>query len=296
MGKSEGEPQRSDGQPCPALLKKQASEGETADIGEDLRFVQASPGELAAIIQCLKERAESAPAGARIGRASALARAGLRFFAVVLLAAGVGVGLGDGDLFDDVGPGVAQQPSRPIHDADARQAGEQPGGRAPGSSGGAGSGSNGGGAAGQPECVVRAKMCVFRLPDGRCQATEQPCRLCGGCEPHGANKNIHAVGRLQYGAGFKDVWLGGEHYDLRGRAKARFCIQYLVAKYAFDAASARHLENEIDPFVQKKCQLPPPSEIRIQHYFNDRSGKLSRLRSDLVKAAGRNGRFYLQVV
>jgi hypothetical protein len=92
-----------------------------------------------------------------------------------------------------------------------------------------------------------------------------------------------------------DVWLGGEHYDLRGRAKARLCIQYLVAKQAFAAASARHLENEIDPFVRKKCQLPPPSEIRVQHYFNDRSGKLSRLRRDLVKAAGRNGRFYLQV-
>jgi hypothetical protein len=103
-------------------------------------------------------------------------------------------------------------------------------------------------------------------------------------------------GRFGFEPGFKDVWLGGEHYDLRGRAKARFCIQYLVAKQAFNADSARHLEHEIDPFVRKKCQLPPPSEIRIQHYFNDRSGKLSRLRGDLVKAAGRNGRFYLQVV
>jgi len=112
----------------------------------------------------------------------------------------------------------------------------------------------------------------------------------------GANKNIRTVGRFQYGAGFKDVWLGGEHFDLRGRAKARFCLQYLVSKQAFDPDSARHLEKEIDPFVRKKCQLPPPSEIRIQHYFNDRSGKLSRLRSELVKAAGRNGRFYLQVV
>jgi hypothetical protein len=103
-------------------------------------------------------------------------------------------------------------------------------------------------------------------------------------------------GRFRFENGFLDVWLGGEHYDLRGRAKARFCIQYLVAKQAFNADSARHLEHEIDPFVRKKCQLPPPSEIRIQHYFNDRSGKLSRLRGDLVKAAGRNGRFYLRVV
>jgi hypothetical protein len=114
-------------------------------------------------------------------------------------------------------------------------------------------------------------------------------------QANGENKNIRTIGQLQFGAGFMDVWLGGEHYDLRGRAKARLCIQYLVAKQAFAAASARHLENEIDPFVRKKCQLPPPSEIRVQHYFNDRSGKLSRLRRDLVKAAGRNGRFYLQV-
>ncbi len=116
-----------------------------------------------------------------------------------------------------------------------------------------------------------------------------------------ANKELRTIGRFQYGAGFRDVWLGGEHYDLRGRSKARFCLQYLVAKQAFDADSARHLENEIDPFVRKKCQLPPlpesaQSNIRIQHFFNDPSRKLTRLRRDLVKAAGRNGRFYLQVV
>ena len=114
------------------------------------------------------------------------------------------------------------------------------------------------------------------------------------------NNNIHTIGRFQYGAGFMDVWLGGEHYDLRGRAKARFCIQYLVEKQAFAAASAQHLENEIDPFVRKKCQLPPlpaaaHSNLRMQHFFNDPSRKLSRLCRELVKAAGRNGRFYLQV-
>ena len=117
----------------------------------------------------------------------------------------------------------------------------------------------------------------------------------------GANNNIHTMGRLQYGAGFMDVWLGGEHYDLRGRAKARLCIQYLVEKQAFTAASARHLEREIDPFVRKKCQLPPlpegaQSNLRIQHFFNDPARKLRRLGRELVRAAGRNGRFYLQVV
>lgn len=114
-------------------------------------------------------------------------------------------------------------------------------------------------------------------------------------EPAGA-KAIHSIGNFNFLANFEDVWFNGEHYDLRRRAKARFCLQYLVAKKAFDPVSARHLEKEIDPFVRNKCNLPPPSEIRIQHYFNDRSGKLSRLRSELVKSAGRNGRFYLQVV
>jgi len=321
MEKTDGESSRSGGQPCPPLQKLQGVKNKSAGPGGELQDFHTTLTKLAAVIQCLKEQAESAPVGARVGRASAVVRAGLKFVAVMLLATGVGYGLGDGDLFDDVGPGVAQQPSRPVHRADARQAAEQAGSKSHGSAGGADSGSDGGGAAGQPECVARAKACVFRLPDGRCQATEQPCRL---CETHGslddiramlgeiragvmglamgpplasvANKNIHTIGRFQYGAGFMDVWLGGEHFDLRGRAKARFCLQYLVAKKAFDPDSARHLENEIDPFVRKKCGLPPPSEIRIQHYFNDGSGKLSRLRSDLVKAAGRNGRFYLQVV
>ena len=102
-------------------------------IGQDLRFVLATDEEGAAITQCLKERAESAPAGARIGRASALARTGLRFAAIVLLAAGVGVGLGDGDLFDNVGCSVAQQPRRVSHGADSGQAGEHPDGKVPGS-------------------------------------------------------------------------------------------------------------------------------------------------------------------
>jgi hypothetical protein len=114
-------------------------------------------------------------------------------------------------------------------------------------------------------------------------------------DPPAAKRELQTIGKLQYRTGFEDVWLGGVHYDLRGRAKARFCLQYLVKQRAFDAASARHLETEIDPFVRKQCQLPPSSEIRIQHYFNDRSGKLTRLRSDWVKAAGRIGRFYLAV-
>lgn len=111
---------------------------------------------------------------------------------------------------------------------------------------------------------------------------------------------VHTIGRFRYRDGFDQVWVGDELYDLRRRAKARFCLQYLVKTQAFNAASGRHLEKEIDPFVREKCQLPPlpamsKSHLRIQHFFHDPSRKLSKLRVDLVKPAGRNGRFYLQV-
>jgi len=294
MVTGKGELHSDAGQDCPAQEPFEAPTEITVN-GERLRIIQATPTELAAITQCLKERAESAPAGVHIGRASALVRTGLKFAAVVLLAAGVGVGLGDGNVFDDAGCSVAQQPRRVSHGEDSGQAGENPGGKAPVSDGGYG---------GSLE-ILREMRLQRDLIEGLVRRQEKLLAMglpVAAAEPRlgiqtiGANKELRTIGRFKYGAGFKDVWLGDEHYDLRGRAKARFCIQYLVAKQAFNADSARHLEHEIDPFVRKKCQLPPPSEIRIQHYFNDRSGKLSRLRGDLVKAAGRNGRFYLRVV
>jgi hypothetical protein len=160
--------------------------------------------ELAAVIHSLRERVESAPAGAHLGRASAMARAGLKFVAVVLLAAGVGVGLGDGNLYDDVGPGVAQQPSWPVHGADVRQTGEPPDGIAPGAGGGADDGGQDtphpasghllpSAEKDRPECETWAKVCFFRLPDGRCEATEQACRLCGACESNAAIDDIRTL-------------------------------------------------------------------------------------------------------
>ena len=107
-------------------------------------------------------------------------------------------------------------------------------------------------------------------------------------------------GRLRWENDFDDIWVGGVHYDLRSRNTARFCIQFLVERKAFAKSSARHLENEIDPFVRKHAKLPalPASadgNLRIQHYFNDPEKKYNDLRKELVKAAGRNGCFYLQV-
>jgi transposase-like protein len=135
MVKGKGELHSDAGQDCPAQEPFEASTEITVN-GERLRIIQATPTELAAITQCLKERAESAPAGARIGRASALVRSGVKFAAVMLLATGVGVGLGDGNVFDDVGCSVAQQPGRVS--ADPVQTEEHPDGKASSSDDGAG--------------------------------------------------------------------------------------------------------------------------------------------------------------
>jgi len=108
------------------------------------------------------------------------------------------------------------------------------------------------------------------------------------------------VGRLRYENNCEDIWIGGTHYDLRTRNTARLCIQHLLMMEAFDKNSARHLEKEIDPFVRgmaKLDALPASSDgnLRIQRYFNDPDKKYHNLRKELVKSAGRNGCFYLQV-
>jgi hypothetical protein len=111
--------------------------------------------------------------------------------------------------------------------------------------------------------------------------------------PSGPEK-IKAHGRLRYVPGFEDVWLGSDHYDLRERKKARLCIQYLVENGAFDAGSARHLKDEIDPHVRRQGDFPPAADIKIDHYFKDQKGRLPKLRKDLIVAAGRNGRYFLR--
>ena len=168
---------------CPARGPLEGAGGgpsESIVDGERLRAVQATAKEEAAITQLLKERAESAPAGAGVGRASALAWAGLKLAAAVLLAAGVVVGFSDGDEFDDVGCSVAQQPGETSHGAHSAQARERPGGKLPGSDSGSAGGSGGGGPGGRPECAVRAAMCAHRMADGQCQRSNQRCLLLTG--------------------------------------------------------------------------------------------------------------------
>ena len=107
-------------------------------------------------------------------------------------------------------------------------------------------------------------------------------------------------GRLRWENDFEDIWVGADHYDLRKRNTARHCIRYLVMMKAFDKATARHLEKEIEPHVRENAKLekmPSSSDgnLRIQRYFNDPEKKYHALRKELVKSAGRNRCFYLQV-
>jgi len=106
---------------------------------------------------------------------------------------------------------------------------------------------------------------------------------------------ILAHGRLRCSAGFEDVWLGDAHYDLRTRTQARLCIEYLVKNAAFDVQSARHLIDEIDPYVRERGNFPRSAQIKIDHYFQDRNGKLPQLRKALIASAGRNGKYFLRV-
>lgn len=297
MKTTDGESSRSGGQPCPPLLKLKGSGNKSAGNGGELQDFQTALTKLAAAIHALQQWAKAMPAGARLAHATAAARAGLRVLGVVFLVAGVGYGLADGDLFDNVGPNCAQQPSRPVHGAGARQAGEQPGGKSPGSAGGVGGGSDGGTPAAQPECLARAKMCLFRLTDGRCEATGELCRLRPMVLADGLKRPtprvLHTLGNLEYLTGFADVWFNHQHYDLREHKKARLCLEFMVIHHAVDEASARHFLDEIDPYVRETGGFIQLAEIRIYDYFREPSGELAELRQWLIRSAGKNGKFYL---
>jgi hypothetical protein len=129
-----------------------------------LGTVQATEEARAAIRGLLSRLAESAPPAAGVGRAPALAWAGLRLAAFVLLAAGVGIGLGDGDEFDDVGCTVAQQPGGTSHGARSAQVRERAGGKLAGADGGAAGAA--GGAAGRPEGEAQASGAQSSDPAG----------------------------------------------------------------------------------------------------------------------------------
>jgi hypothetical protein len=110
----------------------------------------------------------------------------------------------------------------------------------------------------------------------------------------GSRQDIIKLGRIDYRIGFDDVWVDGEHFDLRKRRKAKACLQYLIENKAFTATSARHLDTEIDPFVREQSGgLPKAADIRIHHYFTAEKNRLEKLRSLICRAG--NGRFFLKL-
>jgi hypothetical protein len=106
-------------------------------------------------------------------------------------------------------------------------------------------------------------------------------------------ESVQIIGRFHYRAGFEDVWLGTQHYDLRLRPKARLCLAYLVQKRAFTKATARHLREEIDPYICAQGPCPKLQDVRLDDYFKDRTGKLGELRRALIRAGGGEGKYYL---
>jgi 7-cyano-7-deazaguanine synthase in queuosine biosynthesis len=138
--------------------------------------------------------------------------------------------------------------------------------------------------------------CLLRLVYDPQSATLVPATPLAASVPMAAGaEQLLAHGKLRYRMGFEDIWFEDTYYDLRGRIKAQLCIQFLVEQKAFDAKSARHLVDEIDPFVRERGDFLRAANIKIDHYFNDREGKLPGLRKALIATAGRNGRYFLKV-
>jgi hypothetical protein len=287
MGKMGGEPHGSDGQSCPALKFIQKSEAENAVNIEAVRAIQATSGELAAIQQMLAND-WAAPWG--------------------------------GEKKSDFESGKKQHLIRPVATPPPRlnlTPNPQPAGGHPLPSDGrratpiqrardifsldVDKGKNG---HSRPAGMKLAGIVFLYAAggDGQGRGMEQcesQCAHQSGPEPVPVNDFIHTIGRLRYRAGFGEVWVGDELYDLRRRAKARFCLQYLFEKAAFDAASALHFEKQINPHVRKLSKLEPQpdyAEIKIHHYFNPSTGKIARLGRTLIRSAGRgSGRYFLNI-
>lgn len=146
---------------------------------------------------------------------------------------------------------------------------------------------------------------VFRAVAETGQVAARPPKRARKEGPHehkpmasGRQSGFTPVGnRFAYMDGFKIVSVDGEHFDLQTRPKARYCLEYLVKHKAFTEQTARHLDNEIDPYVRKmsgRAGLTTTSQVYIHHYFSSKNGEFRKLQR-LVKPEGRTGRFYLKV-
>ena len=151
---------------------------------------------------------------------------------------------------------------------------------------------------GEEEKVNDALQVLMTFAEARSKASSRAAKPAQPAADASAADGRLRIGRLSYLPGFNQVWLGEELFDLSHRPKARACVRYLVENRAYDAAHARHLETEIDPYVRAQCQLPKLgaySELRMHHYFNPSTSDVARLGRELIQPAGRNGRYFLKV-
>ena len=107
-------------------------------------------------------------------------------------------------------------------------------------------------------------------------------------------KGTVSHGRLECRSGFKDVWLGGKHYDLSHRVLARLCIHYLYEEKAFDEKSAKNFLEEIDPYVRARGRYKKSETTTIHGYFNDSKRGLPKLYKELIRSVGKTGCFFLK--
>jgi hypothetical protein len=65
----------------------------------------------------------------------------------------------------------------------------------------------------------------------------------------------------------------------------------MVVKEAVDEEAALDFATEIQPYVRERCGARA-DEPRLHNYF---AGRLTQLRTKLVRAVGRSGKFYLLI-
>jgi len=149
-----------------------------------------------------------------------------------------------------------------------------------------------------PDCLLRISyetgspttMPAVATPE-KINGDSKPSADTGSATP--INAKIH-IGRMAYLPGFNDVWLDEVHIDMKPHGKARLCLQCLAENEAYNAESALHLVNEIDPYVRENGGFIKLATIKIADYFKDDTGQLKKLRQAMVQAAGKNGRYYLK--
>jgi len=110
-----------------------------------------------------------------------LAKGWVKMAAAVVVLAGGGFGLGDGDDFDDAGCTVAQRPAASSQAGHSAKTDEGSGKKARETDGGSAAGGEPPpptpDVAVKPACEVLAERCVHRAPGGRCRTTRRRRRV-----------------------------------------------------------------------------------------------------------------------